>query len=278
LKSPLSLFAFAVAIAAWREGLIAGVIATATGAVVSFYFFFEPRFTWRFENWGDVVLLFLFTGIGTIVSFLAEKVHRTNRELSNTKEQLELSYEAANEAMYEWDVERRIATWSPTYTRLFGRKKESESSIDWWFSRIHPDDRERVTTSFDGTLNGTARLWECQYRFQKTDGTWANVFDRALFVRSENGKAVRIIGAKLDITELYVSRHHLWMLSGLLPICAACKKIRDADGNWQGLETYIDGHSNVRFTHGMCPECAVKWYGNETEGTEHMDHGPRDVR
>ena len=52
------------------------------------------------------------------------------------------------------------------------------------------------------------------------------------------------------------------MLSGLLPICAACKKIRDSDGKWHVLESYIHHHSKARFTHGMCPECVVKWYGD----------------
>jgi hypothetical protein len=99
------------------------------------------------------------------------------------------------------------------------------------------------------------------------------VFDRASFARGEDGKAVRVIGAMLDITELYVSRQHLWMLSGLLPICAACKKIRDSDGKWHVLESFIHDHSKARFTHGMCPECVVKWYGdgepdNDTPMTE----------
>ena len=48
------------------------------------------------------------------------------------------------------------------------------------------------------------------------------------------------------------------VLQGLLPICAQCKKIRDAEGTWQHLEVYIGEHSNARFSHGYCPECARK--------------------
>jgi hypothetical protein len=47
-------------------------------------------------------------------------------------------------------------------------------------------------------------------------------------------------------------------LQGLLPICAQCKKIRDAEGTWQHLEVYIGDHSDARFSHGYCPECARK--------------------
>jgi hypothetical protein len=47
-------------------------------------------------------------------------------------------------------------------------------------------------------------------------------------------------------------------LSGLLPICAWCKRIRDDEGNWQQIETYITVHSEADFTHGICPDCARK--------------------
>ena len=52
-------------------------------------------------------------------------------------------------------------------------------------------------------------------------------------------------------------------LSGLLPICSSCKKIRDDKGYWNDLEAYIEKHSDALFTHGMCPECSEKLYGKE---------------
>lgn len=49
-------------------------------------------------------------------------------------------------------------------------------------------------------------------------------------------------------------------LSGLLPICAGCKKIRNDAGSWQAIEVYIKEHSNAEFSHGLCPECARSLY------------------
>jgi AmiR/NasT family two-component response regulator len=49
-------------------------------------------------------------------------------------------------------------------------------------------------------------------------------------------------------------------LSGLLPICSSCKKIRDDEGYWNQLETYIQDHSKAVSSHGLCPECAKKLY------------------
>jgi len=49
-------------------------------------------------------------------------------------------------------------------------------------------------------------------------------------------------------------------LSGLLPICANCKKIREDDGYWKHLESYFAEHSEIHFTHGLCPDCLKKLY------------------
>jgi two-component system cell cycle response regulator len=51
-------------------------------------------------------------------------------------------------------------------------------------------------------------------------------------------------------------------LSGLLPICASCKKIRDDQGYWNQIETYMAKRIDVQFTHGLCPNCASKFFPN----------------
>lgn len=53
-------------------------------------------------------------------------------------------------------------------------------------------------------------------------------------------------------------------LRGLLPICANCKKIRDDQGYWKQLESYIESHSEALFSHGLCPECTEQLYGGQT--------------
>lgn len=51
------------------------------------------------------------------------------------------------------------------------------------------------------------------------------------------------------------------LLTGLLPICSFCKKIRDDENQWQSIEIYISKRSEASFSHGLCPECAEKYYG-----------------
>ena len=60
--------------------------------------------------------------------------------------------------------------------------------------------------------------------------------------------------------ELQATLAKVRLLSGLLPICASCKKIRDDQGYWQQVEVYIRNHSEAEFTHGMCPDCMAKFY------------------
>jgi PAS domain S-box-containing protein len=65
---------------------------------------------------------------------------------------------------------------------------------------------------------------------------------------------------ELLISELQSSLKQVKRLSGLLPICASCKKIRDDRGYWKDVESYINDHSDATLTHGICPECMQKLY------------------
>jgi hypothetical protein len=61
------------------------------------------------------------------------------------------------------------------------------------------------------------------------------------------------------------------VLSGLIPICAACKKVRNDQGYWSQIETYVSQHSDATFTHGMCPGCMDDYYPNRRRGIEPVD-------
>jgi K+-sensing histidine kinase KdpD len=56
-------------------------------------------------------------------------------------------------------------------------------------------------------------------------------------------------------------REQVQTLEGILPICAFCKNIRDENGEWQQMEAYVSHHSQARFSHGVCPNCSEKHYG-----------------
>lgn len=90
----------------------------------------------------------------------------------------------------------------------------------------------------------------------------------------EGGAVVSVICISKDITErkraeeerekliadLTAALSKIRTLSGLLPICASCKKIRNDQGYWTQIESYIREHSDAEFSHGLCPVCADRLY------------------
>jgi hypothetical protein len=71
-------------------------------------------------------------------------------------------------------------------------------------------------------------------------------------IRAE--EALRTINA-----DLATALANVKSLSGLLPICASCKRIRDDEGYWSRVETYIEKNSGAKFTHGLCPACLEEY-------------------
>jgi hypothetical protein len=65
---------------------------------------------------------------------------------------------------------------------------------------------------------------------------------------------------KVLIGRLQQSLDEIKTLSGLLPMCSACKKIRDDDGYWKQIEHYISEYTDARFSHSICPDCKKKLY------------------
>jgi hypothetical protein len=64
---------------------------------------------------------------------------------------------------------------------------------------------------------------------------------------------------RLTITDLEAAQGRIRRLEGILPICAACKRIRDG-GRWRPVESYVAANSEATFSHGICPECALRLY------------------
>jgi len=93
------------------------------------------------------------------------------------------------------------------------------------------------------------------------DDIWLRT-DKILALNSD-GKPEGLLIFVLDITQQKLAEDQVKILSGLLPICAKCKKIRDDKGYWNSLEGYIEKHSEASFSHGMCAECSDELYGKE---------------
>ncbi len=85
-----------------------------------------------------------------------------------------------------------------------------------------------------------------------------------------NAENERLIG------ELRKALQEVKTLRGLIPICAGCKKIRDDRGYWNQLEHYISAHSEIRFSHALCPDCMRRLYPEHSQDVDSPDQGSRE--
>jgi PAS domain S-box-containing protein len=109
---------------------------------------------------------------------------------------------ATNDVVRDWDIERDEIAWNAALSTVFRYPGPPDVlGLAWWLERIHPDDRDRVVVAMRSALSGGASGWNDEYRFQRGDGTYASVFDRGFITRDGRGRAVRMLGSMLDVTE-----------------------------------------------------------------------------
>ena len=120
---------------------------------------------------------------------------------SNAAQYFEISAQATGDAFRDWNVGTGALAWPEGLETLFGYAPSAETSeIAFWWSRVHPDDLERLQKSLRTALEGTADRWQGEYRFQHANGDYLHILERALIVRDSGGEAVRLTGPMMDVT------------------------------------------------------------------------------
>ena len=167
----------------------------------------------------------------------------------------------------------------------------------------------RMPPGWDG-VETTRRIWELDPNLQVvlctaySDYSWDDLFEKLghrdglLILKKpfDSVEAIQLAHAltekwwlhqqsrqKMDELESHVAERtrklqqalaNVKSLSGLLPICAGCKKIRDDKGYWSQVESYIQQHSEARFSHGMCPDCSQQYFPELAEADP--DNPPKE--
>jgi PAS domain S-box-containing protein len=117
----------------------------------------------------------------------------------------------------------------------------------------------------------------------EADGSVRWVRTSKVPLRDQSGQAIALLGTYEDITErkhaeaererliadLNDALAKVKTLRGFIPICAACKKVRDDAGYWQAVEVYVRDRTEATFSHGMCPDCMARLYPEIEGGTSH---------
>jgi PAS domain S-box-containing protein len=121
--------------------------------------------------------------------------------LRTSEERFKLAARATNDVIWEWDLASDEIWCSETFDAQFGYHHGTRSfSAQEKMARISESDQPRVAGRMQEKLRSKDTLWVEEYEFQRRDGHYAHVLDRALIVRDEQGRPLRLIGAMTDVT------------------------------------------------------------------------------
>lgn len=202
---------------------------------------------------------------------------RIEEALRQREEQLAMALSAAQMGTWQWDLETDQLTWSPDASALIGlRANQGDMNFEQYLQMVSPDDRMAVANAVQSALENLLDDKPIELEFRLSDRShedrWLQCKGRV--VRTLTGRPVKLAGICMDVSgrkqaekereilirQLQATLDKVKTLTGLLPICASCKKVRDDQGYWHQVEEYLQEHASVNFTHGLCPQCAHMLY------------------
>jgi diguanylate cyclase (GGDEF)-like protein/PAS domain S-box-containing protein len=153
-----------------------------------------PRDSW------DANLHLMLKLLGSSYATGIERV-RYQRHLKQIEERDALALYGANDGLWDFDLDRKTTYFSPRWKSMLGYGDDEVEPLTDWQQLVHPDDLERVRAALRDHLAGIEPLFESVHRLRHRDGVWLWVVSRAKARVDEQGRAHRIVGVDLDVTE-----------------------------------------------------------------------------
>lgn len=159
------------------------------------------------ELWLEVDIVPMANDSGWFTHWVAIERNITGRKRS--QEAVRISNErfasiarATNDIVWDWDLAADTVWWNESYKSLTGHDPAAAGqSSQLWTDYIHDGDRQRVIDGITAVINGKDSTWRDEYRYLCADGRTVNVIDRGFVIRDEQGRALRMIGSMVDVTE-----------------------------------------------------------------------------
>jgi len=122
--------------------------------------------------------------------------------LVKSEERFKLIVAGLNEGWWDWDLQNNIVFYSPKWWNNIGYNNNELVNIpNYWEKIVHPNDLERVQNIFNESLISNKKTYEIEYRAKHKEGHFVFMFSRGYFLRDDSGKAIRVSGSDMDLTE-----------------------------------------------------------------------------
>ncbi len=142
--------------------------------------------------------------LAAVADILAVVVERKGMEASlrESEERFQLAVRGTDAGIWDWNLRTNEVYFSPRWKSMLGfGPDELKNEFSEWELRLHPDDRERALATVKAYLDGELADFEVEHRLRHRDGTYRWILARGDVVRDVTGKAYRMVGSHLDITE-----------------------------------------------------------------------------
>ncbi|WP_413164485.1 PAS domain S-box protein [Capilliphycus salinus ALCB114379] len=131
-----------------------------------------------------------------------EERKQVEQELKKSEERWQLTLEGTGDGIFDWDVASGELFMSTQLKADLGyRDWEMENRFEAWYSRVHPDDLDRVLTTVQDHLDGKTVKYAAEYRLRCADGSYKWILARGIAHRNKHGQAIRMVGSQQDISD-----------------------------------------------------------------------------
>jgi len=157
--------------------------------------------------WIEMDITPLVDAAGKTTHFVALQRDVTDRrkwveDLRLSEERFRLVTDASKDVIWDWDVRSGKLWWSDKLRTVFGHDTNETPALATDVTAcVHPDDIEKVGTGLDRIVRGNGDVWQEEYRFLRADGRVAYIRDRAVVLRDDEGRSMRVIGSMVDVTQ-----------------------------------------------------------------------------
>ncbi len=153
------------------------------------------------QKWFSTIVYPSPTGISVLFRDVTE-IKMAEAESRRSSERLTLISRTTNDAIWEWDLETGKMWGNDRHQELYGLKPDDPVPDEKeWHDRLHPDDRDGLIKKQEKALASDTNVFITEYRFRTNKWGYRYIYDRCYIVRDEKGKAIRMLGSMMDVTE-----------------------------------------------------------------------------